>query len=206
MKVDFVPVMTNVSRKSRKGGNRMDREARIKALAEKITDLSEEDREMLKAIKTDEQFERITNAMLVEPKDNEAEEAARKATKEEEEAAAKAKETKGNEDKPKTLDESLAEMPKDLAAHTRRALARENAYKDELVKQLKENKRCSFTEDQLRAKDVDELEVLADMAEVEVDYSGVSVGDMATNEDDSVPEPPDLVKVLQEKRAAVKAA
>ena len=184
----------------------MDREARIKALAEKITDLSEEDREMLKAIKTDEQFERITNAMLVEPKDNEAEEAARKATKEEEEAAAKAKETKGNEDKPKTLDESLAEMPKDLAAHTRRALARENAYKDELVKQLKENKRCSFTEDQLRAKDVDELEVLADMAEVEVDYSGVSVGDMATNEDDSVPEPPDLVKVLQEKRAAVKAA
>ena len=216
VKTEFVPVTTNASPKSNKGGTGMDREARIKALAEKVTDLSEEDRKLLLNIKDDQQFERTCKAMeagVEDPKKNAEEEAAAKKKEEEAAAAKAAEEAKTNkakekdEDKPKTLEETLAEMPPEMAAMTRRAVARENAYKDQLVTELKANERCGFTEEQLRAKDVDELETLADMADVEVDYSGIASGDLSVNEgDDEVPEPPDLIKSLQEKEAARKTA
>jgi hypothetical protein len=43
--------------------------------------------------------------------------------------------------------------------------------KDELVKGIMDNKRNKFTEDQLRSKSMDELTTLAELAQVEVDFS-----------------------------------
>ena len=94
----------------------------------------------------------------------------------------------GNE-QPVTVDEYVSHAPAEVASFLKRAVAAENEKKDILVKELVANKRCKFTEEQLKAKDVSELEQLAELANVSVDFSG-RVGSPATTEPEAMPMPP----------------
>ena len=99
----------------------------------------------------------------------------------------------GNE-QPVTVDEYVSKAPPEVASFLKRAVAAENEKKDVLVKELVANKRCKFTEEQLKAKDVTELEQLAELANVEVDFTG-RVGAPATAGEESMTMPPVFEKV-----------
>jgi len=74
--------------------------------------------------------------------------------------------------KPLTADEYVAEAPDEIKEVLSRSLKRDREVKAEVIKGLIANKRNKFTEDQLKAKGLDELEALASLAQVEVDYTG----------------------------------
>lgn len=95
---------------------------------------------------------------------------------------------------PATVDEYVAKAPPEVASVLKRAVTAENAKKDEIVKELVANKRCKFTEEQLKAKDVTELEQLAELANVEVDFTG-RVGAPANAEPEGMPMPPVFEKI-----------
>lgn len=100
---------------------------------------------------------------------------------------------KANEAPAKTVEEFIARAPADMQGTLRRAVAADKVAKDSLVASLKANARCKFTDDQLKAKDIDELKVLAELAQVEVDFSGRNAGEgMKVNEENEVPDMPAL--------------
>jgi hypothetical protein len=78
------------------------------------------------------------------------------------------------EPKPKTPDEFIANAPDEMKEVLSAGLKMHRDKKDKLVKALLANKRNKFTEEQLKAKSMDELEALVELAAVEVDYSGNS--------------------------------
>lgn len=98
----------------------------------------------------------------------------------------------GNE-QPVTVDEYIAKAPAEVASFLTRAVAAENEKKEVLVKELVANKRCKFTEEQLKAKDVGELEQLAELANVAVDFTG-RTGASATKEPEAMTMPPTFEK------------
>ena len=97
------------------------------------------------------------------------------------------------EDKPEAKPETPAPVKineADLPPEMQRAIKRERTYKAGLVKQLAANARCKFTAEQLTAKDVDELETLAEMVDVKVSYEGRSTAATPeVNDDDEAIEP-----------------
>lgn len=93
------------------------------------------------------------------------------------------------EEKPVTVDDYIATAPAEIQSVLSRAIARDRAEKDELVKAILANKRNKFAETVLRAKDLDELEALAALGEVAPDYSG-RAGGPAPVDDDAVPPMP----------------
>lgn len=76
------------------------------------------------------------------------------------------------EPKPKTPEEFIANAPDEMKEVLSAGLKMHRDKKAKLVKALLANKRNRFTEDQLKVKSVDELEALAELAAVEVDFSG----------------------------------
>lgn len=94
----------------------------------------------------------------------------------------------GNE-QPVTVEEYVSKAPAEVASFLTRAVAAENEKKEVLVRELVANKRCKFTEEQLKAKDVAELEQLAELANVAVDFTG-RTGAPATAEPEAMTMPP----------------
>lgn len=79
-------------------------------------------------------------------------------------------------DRPKTAEEYLAssDMPDEFKEVLDSGLKMHREKKARLVKELSSNKRCKFTKDQLEAKGIEELEALAELANVPVDYTANS--------------------------------
>jgi hypothetical protein len=79
----------------------------------------------------------------------------------------------------------------DLPLDVQRAVRREQTYKAGIVEELTKNARCKFSAEQLAAKEIEELETLAQMVEVEVNYDLRSTGLQPTeNEDEGIPPTP----------------
>lgn len=86
-------------------------------------------------------------------------------------------------DKSQTPEEFIANAPPEMQETFNRALKRDRMIKDALVKALVSNDRCDFTEDQLKTKDIGELETLAKLARIENDHS-LNPGAVTSNEED----------------------
>jgi len=90
-------------------------------------------------------------------------------------------------DEPATMDEFLANAG-EFGPVLSDGLRMYNDRKAKLVKALVENKRCSFTEDELKAKDIGELERLGTLAQVSADYSvNAGPGEPKANESQETP-------------------
>lgn len=115
---------------------------------------------------------------------------------------------KSNADEPKkpaTVDEYIANAPAEVQSVLNRAVARDRAVKADLIKGLMANKRNKFTEEQLKAKDIAELETLAELGQVDVDYS-LSRGtpSVTDNAKDRPPEPPVVFELNKAKEEPAK--
>lgn len=73
--------------------------------------------------------------------------------------------------KPQTVEQFIANAPAEIQGTLRRAVEADKARKDALVSGLLANSRNTFTEVQLRAKDIDELTALSSLAAVTIDYA-----------------------------------
>ncbi len=76
------------------------------------------------------------------------------------------------EEKPVTVDSYIEKAPAEIQDVLANGVKMQNEQKDVIIKGLLANKRNTFTEDQLKAKKIDELQALAKLAQVDVDYSG----------------------------------
>ena len=94
------------------------------------------------------------------------------------------------EDPPKvlTVEEYIVNAPLEVRETLKRWLSRDKAVKDAAVKALLENKRSRFTKEQLEAQTIEELEVLAELGQVDVDFSGAAPV-VRANEDQVPPMP-----------------
>jgi hypothetical protein len=152
----------------------------------------EEDRPMLEKL-DEKELEKLEAVVRVETNQKPEEKPEEKEPEIKEE-----KETTMNE-KPKTPEEAInaMEAPEEVKEILQSGLKMQRDKKAKLIKGLLENKRNKFTEDQLKTKSVDELEALAELGQVAVDYSGnaaptdqQSVGPNERRPDGSgVPEP-----------------
>jgi hypothetical protein len=98
---------------------------------------------------------------------------------------------------PATAEEYIAMAPKEIQAVLAAGVQMHRQRKDALIKALSENKRNKFTKEQLEAKDLSELEILAELADVP-DYSGAAPvhRQMASGDDEGfTPPPPDMFPV-----------
>lgn len=91
--------------------------------------------------------------------------------------------------KPQTLEEYVNAAPPEVRETLQRSVARDKEVKADLVKELLANKRCPFTQEQLAAKPISELEALAKLADVKVDYSGRSGGPVQANQEEPLATP-----------------
>lgn len=82
---------------------------------------------------------------------------------------------------PATPEEYIAKAPQELQAVLTRALSRDRAIKDDVIRKIMANKRNKFSECQLKAKGLDELEAIAELAAPVVNYEG-RAGVMKENE------------------------
>ena len=173
----------------------MDRKEVIDGLiANEKNKFCEDDREWLDSLK-EERLAKIAPCTNEQPPPEKEPEKAPEAEPEKKPESTPEPERKPEDNKePVTVDEYVAKAPKDVASFLKRAVAAENAKKDEIVKELVANKRCKFTEEELKVKDVAELEQLAELANVEVDFTG-RVGAPATAELEGMPMPPVFEKV-----------
>ena len=89
--------------------------------------------------------------------------------------------------KPQSVDEYIDAAPKELRGTLRRSYERDKAHKVQLVNSLKENKRNPFSEEELNAKPLEELQKLAKLSQIEVDYSGQGGNEPHINVDDDSP-------------------
>lgn len=102
---------------------------------------------------------------------------------------AKKVENTAAEKKPKTVDEYIDNAPSEIAHPLRSMMTTYNATKDALVKLLVDNEKCKFNEEQLRAKDVDELKNLVALTSDgekkidELDFSGQGLEPVANVEE-----------------------
>ncbi len=84
--------------------------------------------------------------------------------------------------KPKTLKEHVASLPKEVQAPLQNMMKSYDAIKTALVKRLTDNEKCQFSEEQLKTKEVDELRRLVALASTgepevpdELDFSGQGI-------------------------------
>lgn len=92
--------------------------------------------------------------------------------------------------KPKTAEEFIEDAPEEVKEMLANGLKLQKEQKGLVIKELTANKRCRFTEDQLKAKSLDELKTLADLAQVEVDFSGNGIAPTVNVDDGEVLEIP----------------
>ena len=195
-----------VLNKSSKKENTMDEKERKKRIDALIANTKatfvEEDRESLVAM-SDDMFEKVESPFMQNDEDDESKKTAAAAKKKEEDEAAdveakkkeneqKLEDEKDKEVKPKTLEQYVKDAPPEVASVLNRAIAQQNAQKNSLVKELVANKRNTFTEDELKEKDIAELTKIAGLVGGVEDYS-LQVNDLETNEDsEAVPDMPQI--------------
>lgn len=100
---------------------------------------------------------------------------------------------------PMTAEQYIENAPGSVKSFLQRAVDREAAIKAKAVEGLLANTRCTFTKDELDAKELGELEQLARLAQVPVDFSGQGGGELknpVTLEDDKN-KVPDMPKVFE---------
>ena len=105
-----------------------------------------------------------------------------------EEEPGKEKEAEG-EDKPKTVEEFIANAPVDFQDTLQRAYKRDKQIKADLVKGLLDNKRNSFAKEELEGKSLNELEGLIKLAQIEVNFGGKNP---KVEDEDAVPSMPKM--------------
>lgn len=150
------------------------------------TKFEDGDREWLDTLSV-EQLEKLKAPEEKPPVANAEEEAKKKEELEKKEAEEKkAKEKEPAANATPTVDEYIANAPVEIQSVLHRAVDRDRTIKADLVKALLENERNSFSEEQLKEKDIDELESLIELGRVEVDYSG-QAGGQGSGKDDEVP-------------------
>ncbi|HEQ98824.1 MAG TPA: hypothetical protein ENO22_05735 [candidate division Zixibacteria bacterium] len=99
-----------------------------------------------------------------------------------------------------TLEEFITNAPAEIRGTLRRAVANDQARKNDLVTALLANERNKFSEKQLRAMEIEDLENLTELGRIEVNYS-LQGGGPGVNEDtDSIPDMPPVFD-LSEKSA-----
>ena len=89
------------------------------------------------------------------------------------------------------INDWLKQVPQEMADLVRSSLNAANARKDFLVKQIGENPRNTFTTEELNAMKVNQLEGLASLAHISVDYSLMSGPPKAKPQDFAVLEDPE---------------
>jgi len=168
--------ITNNDKPIEKELKRMDNETRIAELiACNKTQFKEDDREWLSTL-PECQLDKL-KALDVEPEPEAVVEP-------EPVVAAPVEEEKKVEEPeveaaPQTAEEYIAAAPDEMKETLSRALARDKAIKADAVEKLMANKNNKFTKDELIAKSLKELENLAELARVDVDFSGRAGGPVA---------------------------
>lgn len=167
-----------------KGGrNVMDREAQVKSLIAGGY-WGEANREFLTGLE-DGQFAEVLAVHSAYKANVDA--AQKKKDEEEEKARLEAEAAKS---KPKTMQEFLASAPAEVRESIEDGLKLHQEKKDALIAGLKANKRNAFSDEELRAKKMDELVKLSRLAEVETDFSGRGGALKSNASDDEIPPAP----------------
>lgn len=192
---------------NKEGDLGMDRKEQVEALIanEKLA-WSEDDREfLLKA--EDAQFEKIVSSATVaaeekanakpavnkkDPEVNKTEKTPEKKELEEKKDEIKENDSKKEAAIAPTFEELLAKAKPELRESIERGIKDQEDKKDTIVKALLENERCTYSEEELKAKTIDELEKLAKLSQVEVNFSGISTGPKANADDGKIEPTPAL--------------
>jgi len=159
--------------------NTLDNETKIKALIEcEKTRFKEDDREWLSTL-SECQLDKLKALDVEEPVADPAPE-----VEPEPVAAAPVEEKEGEkkpevEAKPQTAEEYIDAAPPEMKETLTRALERDKKIKADAVEKLLANKHNKFTKEELSAKPLKELENLAELARVDVDFSGREGGPVA---------------------------
>lgn len=197
LKVEYVTVNSEENKNGttdnnkQEGGSVMDRKTRVEALiANQASGWTEEDREVLMNL-ADVQFDKIEKTAPkkedVPPEPKKEEEPTTNAKKDGEEKPA---------DKVTTLEAFLSstEVPAEVRSVLRANIREQKARKAELVGKLKANKRNRFTDDQLAAKEIEELEALVALSAEEESgsYEGRSTTRRTVTDTDEPEAMPDI--------------
>lgn len=152
---EFVPVRT-------KEDQMTTNETVDKLIANEATQFTEDDREWLSELPED-RLNKLAVHASAEPEKEEA-------GSEEEEASAGAQEDEPTANAA-TPEEFIASAPKEIQEVLQEGLRMQSAEKSELIKQLKDSKRCDFSDAQLKGMSIGDLRSLAKLADVP-DYTG----------------------------------
>ena len=98
------------------------------------------------------------------------------------------KEAPKEEDSEKKFNEVLASAPLEFREQAEEGMRMVKEKKDKLIQGLMANKRNKFSEDELKGKKIGELEALASLAQVEVDYTGLGGGDSQLKDNEKHPD------------------
>jgi hypothetical protein len=105
-------------------------------------------------------------------------------------------------EKPATLDEYIANAPQEVQEVLKRSVARDKNIKEQLVKNLLENKSNTFSEDRLRAMSIDDLvslnEIAGNAVDANYELSGGGAPVSTNDADDDRPADPEQVWNLDE--------
>lgn len=167
--------------------NAMNEELVNGLIANERTQFTEEHREWLSSL--DE-----AQLSLLVPAVNSSEEEDTTETTEEEETTTVETQTTVNAEKPVTTEAFVAGAPAEIREILSSGLKLHRARKDALVAGLKANARCKYSEADLKAKSVEELQILADLADVDVSYEGQgTVLSVNQEADDNAPPPAPVI-------------
>ena len=97
--------------------------------------------------------------------------------------------------KPVTVEEFIGNAPPEIQSVLTRAVNRDKAIKGKLVEELMKNERNTFSREQLETKDIGELESLATLAHIEMDFSGQGGGPASNEDKDAVPPMPPVFEM-----------
>lgn len=193
--IEFVEIQTNQKEnKNNQEGLDMNRKEKIDELLNKEL-FTNEDREKLEQM--DEwTFEQVYNSKT---KAHQLEAGNGEAEREEEETPGESKTgedtptPEGNEKKEvPSFDEVLNSAPKEYQEMIRIGINEHNKKKDNLIEAIKANKRNKFTDEQLKEKGIEELEALASLGQVDVDYSLQAGSDYGSSQEEDTPQPTSL--------------
>lgn len=187
---EIVPEATEDEPTSNIQENAMNREELVNELiANEATQFNEEDREWLTALEEAHLSRMVPVVASAEEStagddtDSEGEQptAAPEAPTDNSEADAK----------PVSTQDYIDAAPDEIRQVLNAGLRMHRDRKGRLVKALTANKRCRFTQEQLEAKDIDELEALSELAnDVSYEGNGANMANNAGHEDDDAPPPP----------------
>jgi len=190
----YVPVENVSTTKANTKANNKLKEARTMEKKELIdgliacdrTKFEEKDREWLTTLE-EEKLERLGILEEKKPEKKPEEEPKKELEKEPKKEEEPKKEPASNE--VPTVEKYIEKAPTEIQGVLNRAVKRDQSIKADLVKALLANDRNTFSEEQLKAKEIDELEGLVELGRVKVDFSGKVGGPEANTDDNKAPEP-----------------